>query len=193
MRPALARAGCWCAAALAIACQTSAPSADVAVPPQVAPAAPLQPSPAVQPPAASAAALLERIHDLAAKLGPGLTKKDVETAFDVQLAGSDSAFSGASRTWPAKVQFVPSVDQQEPSLHLSFDDFEPLEIGDLETRFGPAEYHVDAKQSVARYRATPDVYLHAKYLGGWNPSSPVSAIRLELIDTKPPPKGDLFK
>ena len=195
IRRRLAGAGRTCAVVLTVACQTSAPSPDVVVPSQIAPPAPAQPRPAAPPPAppVTATALLDRVRALAVKLGPGLSNEDVEQQLDVHLARDDAGFSGVSRSWPARVLYMPAVDQKEASLHVSFDDFGSVTIADLEKRFGPAEYHVDAKEGLARYRVAPDASLRVKYLGGWNPSSPVSGLRLEPANRKPPPPGDLFK
>jgi hypothetical protein len=133
----------------------------------------------------TAAALLDRVQALAVKLGPGLTKEDVELELDVHLARDDAGFSGVSRSWPARVLYVPALDQKEASLHVSFDDFGSVTIADLEKRFGPAEYHVDAKQGLARYRVAPDTSLRAKYLGGWNPSSRLPTLQAHTVPAPP--------
>jgi hypothetical protein len=185
-----------CVVLLAVACQSSAPSADVAAPAQTAPAPLAQARPDAPAPSTAAPAsptvLLERVHELAAKFGTGIANEDVERRFDVRLTRDESAFSGASQTWPAKVFYVPAAGQKAPLLHLSFEDLGSVKIGDLEKRFGPADHHTDAKEGLAVYNATPDTRLVVKYLGGWGPSTPVSAIKLESVRTTEPHLPDLF-
>jgi hypothetical protein len=180
----------------AAARQSSAPSVDVPTPAQAAPV-PLAPASSDTPPPptaapASPALLLERVHELATKLGTGLAKEDVEKSLDVRLAADDSGSSGASQTRPAKVFYVPAAGQKTASLHLSFNDLESLEIGDVDERFGPADHHIDAKEGLATYRATPDTHLLVKYLGGWASSAPVSAIQLESARAQGPHLPELF-
>lgn len=195
-RPALSRVGRLCVVVLAVACQSSTPSADVAAPAQTAPS-PLAaarsdalPAPAATP--ASPALLLERVHELATKLGTGLANEDVEKRLDVRLTANDSAFSGASQTWPVKVFYVPAAGQKTASIHLSFNDLGSVKVGDLDKRFGSAEHHIDAKEGLAIYQATPDTRLLVKYLGGWASLTPVSAIRLESTGAQEPHLPDLF-
>jgi hypothetical protein len=195
-RSSRAGLGLVCVVLLTAACHSSAPSTDVVAPVLTAPA-PLAPARSDAPPPptatpASPAMLLERVHELATKLGTGLANEDVEKRLDVRLTADDSAFSGSSQTWPAKVFYVPAAGQQGASLHLSFNDLGSVKIGDLDKRFGPADHHIDAKEGLATYQATPDTRLLVKYLGGWASSTPVSAIRLESARAREPHLPDLF-
>jgi hypothetical protein len=177
---------------LSLACQSTVPSPDVAPPSQPAPAAPVQPSPAAPQPTAApptAAALLDSVHELAAKFGPGLTNEEIEKLLDVQLTRDAYGFSGGSRRWRVRVSYIPAVE-----LYLSFNDLDTVTIADVDKRFGAPESHdTNVKEGLANYRASPTTYVFVKYLGGWDPSSPANALWLEPVNRKPPPKGDLFK
>jgi len=195
-RLALANGSRLLAALLSVACQSSAPGPDVGAPPQPAHAAQVRPQPeapaAPTPPPATPAPLLDRVHDLAGKLSVRLTNEEVEERLDVHLAADASGFSGASRSWPVRVYYVPAAGDKAASLHLSFNDLGSVKLADLERRFGPADHHIDAKEGLATYPAPLGTRLQVKYLGGWNPSTPVSAIRLESATTKEPHLPDLF-
>ncbi len=194
-RTALASVAVY-AVLLTAACQSSSPSPDVAAPPPPTPAAPVPqepkaiPSPTV--PFSSPALLMENVHDLATKLGTTLTNEYVERRLDVHLAANDSGFSGSSRSWSATVYYVPAAQKKAASIHLSFNDLGSVKIADLEKRFGPADHHIDAKEGLATYQPTAGTRLVVKYLGGWAPSTSVSAIRLESATTEEPHLPDLF-
>lgn len=184
IRPALASVVRVGALVLSLACQSPVPSPDVAPPSQRAPATPVPPSPETpQPKAApaSAAALLDSVHELAAKFGPGLTNEEIEKLLDVQLTRDAYGFSGVSRRWRVKISYIPAVE-----LYLSFSDLDSVTIADVEKRFGTPESHDSkAKEGLANYRVTPATYLFVKYLGGWDPASPANALWLEPVDKKP--------
>ena len=184
IRPPLASVVRAYALVLSLACQSSVPSPDVGPPSQRAPATPVPPSAEAPQPkaaAASATALMESLHQLAARFGPGLTNEEIEKLLEVQLTRDAYGFSGVSRRWRVKISYIPAVE-----LYLSFNDLDSVTIADVEKRFGTPESHDSkAKEGLANYRVTPATYLFVKYLGGWDPSSPANALWLEPVDKKP--------
>lgn len=125
-------------------------------------------------------------------LSAGLGTADIEKRLDVHLTPIDYGLSGDSQSWPARVYYTPAAGRKPASLYLSLNELGSVKIADLDKGFGPADHHIDAKEGLATYHSAPGTRVLVKYLGGWSPSTPVSAIRLESATTQEPHLPDLF-